>query len=66
MRWIKSLPWKLRLADDEVFARHGSPADGDLAYLLEDVGKRLEMAPPCLDNIEKLLLFRFIGDKVHR
>ena len=37
MRWIRSLPKTLRLVDDEVFACHGSPAGGDLDYLLEDV-----------------------------
>lgn len=35
------LPWpwggELRLADGHVFACHGSPASGDLNYLLEDV-----------------------------
>ena len=36
--WIKGLPATLRLLDGEVFACHGSPAGGDLEYLLEDVG----------------------------
>ncbi len=35
--WIKALPKTLRFMDDEVFACHGSPAGGDLDYLLEDV-----------------------------
>ena len=35
--WIKGLPATLRLVDGEVFACHGSPAGGDLDYLLEDV-----------------------------
>lgn len=35
--WIKALPKTLRLMDGEVFACHGSPAGGDLDYLLEDV-----------------------------
>jgi predicted phosphodiesterase len=35
--WISSLPENLTLADGEVFACHGSPAGGDLEYLLEDV-----------------------------
>jgi len=35
--WIGGLPGTLRLADDEVFACHGSPRGGDLEYLLEDV-----------------------------
>jgi predicted phosphodiesterase len=35
--WIRSLPATLTLADGEVFACHGSPAGGDLEYLLEDV-----------------------------
>jgi predicted phosphodiesterase len=38
MSWIGSLPATLRLADGDVFACHGSPAGGDLDYLLEDVG----------------------------
>lgn len=38
MAWTRSLPKTLRLAGDEVFACHGSPAGGDLDYLLEDVG----------------------------
>lgn len=37
LRWIASLPVTLRLADGDVFACHGSPAGGDLDYLLEDV-----------------------------
>lgn len=37
MAWIRSLPATLRVADGEVFACHGSPAGGDLDYLLEDV-----------------------------
>lgn len=46
MEWIRSLPKTLRLADDEVFACHGSPAGGDLDYLLEDVGSgRAVLAP---------------------
>lgn len=35
--WIASLPQSLTLAEGEIFACHGSPADGDLDYLLEDV-----------------------------
>ena len=35
--WIASLPKTLELADGQVFACHGSPAGGDLEYLLEDV-----------------------------
>ncbi len=35
--WIKALPRTLRFMDGEVFACHGSPAGGDLDYLLEDV-----------------------------
>jgi predicted phosphodiesterase len=38
MAWIETLPATLRLVDDEVFACHGSPAGGDLDYLLDDVG----------------------------
>lgn len=36
--WIAGLPATLALAGGEVFACHGSPAGGDLEYLLEDVG----------------------------
>jgi predicted phosphodiesterase len=35
--WIAGLPASLMLADGQVFACHGSPAGGDLQYLLEDV-----------------------------
>ncbi|HJO63745.1 MAG TPA: metallophosphoesterase family protein [Sphingomonas sanguinis] len=35
--WITSLPATLTLCDGDVFACHGSPAGGDLDYLLEDV-----------------------------
>ena len=35
--WMSRLPASLTLADGEVFACHGSPAGGDLEYLLEDV-----------------------------
>lgn len=35
--WIQALPKTLRFMDGEVFACHGSPAGGDLDYLLEDV-----------------------------
>lgn len=46
MRWTRSLPKTLRLVDGEVFACHGSPAGGDLDYLLEDVGSgRAVLAP---------------------
>ncbi len=37
LRWIESLPETLQLADGDVIACHGSPAGGDLDYLLEDV-----------------------------
>jgi predicted phosphodiesterase len=37
LSWIATLPASLALADGEVFACHGSPAGGDLDYLLEDV-----------------------------
>ena len=35
--WIKGLPATLTLCEGDVFACHGSPAGGDLEYLLEDV-----------------------------
>jgi len=35
--WIRSLPKTLRLAGGDVLACHGSPAGGDLDYLLENV-----------------------------
>ena len=37
LRWMSGLPASLSLAGGEVFACHGSPAGGDLEYLLEDV-----------------------------
>ncbi len=37
MDWIGGLPGSLFLAGGEIFACHGSPAGGDLEYLLEDV-----------------------------
>ena len=46
MAWIKTLPSTLRLVGGEVFACHGSPAGGDLDYLLDDVGSgRAVLAP---------------------
>ncbi len=46
MAWIRNLPATLRLADGEAFACHGSPAGGDLDYLLEDVQSgRTVLAP---------------------
>lgn len=35
--WIEGLPATLSLCNGDVFACHGSPAGGDLEYLLEDV-----------------------------
>lgn len=35
--WIEGLPATLTLCDGDVFACHGSPAGGDLEYMLEDV-----------------------------
>jgi predicted phosphodiesterase len=37
LEWIARLPATLSLAQGEVFACHGSPAGGDLDYLIEDV-----------------------------
>lgn len=37
LAWMAGLPACLTLAEGEVFACHGSPAGGDLEYLLEDV-----------------------------
>jgi predicted phosphodiesterase len=46
MEWVRHLPATLRIADGEVFACHGSPAGGDLDYLLEDVKSgRAVLAP---------------------
>lgn len=56
MAWIRTLPSTLRLADGEVFACHGSPAGGDLDYLLDDVGSgRAVLAP------ENAILRRLTG-----
>lgn len=48
--WIASLPKTLSLVDGEVFACHGSPAGGDLEYLLEDV----RSGSPVLDTEENI------------
>lgn len=46
MAWIRALPATLCLAEGEVFACHGSPAGGDIDYLLEDVQSgRAVLAP---------------------
>ena len=46
LRWIESLSETLRLADSDVFACHGSPAGGDLDYLLEDVSSGRPLLAP--------------------
>jgi len=46
LQWIGSLPKTLRLAAGDVFACHGSPADGDLDYLLEDVSSGRPVLAP--------------------
>jgi predicted phosphodiesterase len=46
LQWIGSLPKALRLADGDVFACHGSPAGGDLDYLLEDVSSGRPVLAP--------------------
>ena len=35
--WIRSLPATLTMCEGDVFACHGSPAGGDLEYMLENV-----------------------------
>lgn len=46
LQWVASLPQTLRLAGGDVFACHGSPAGGDLDYLLDDVSSgRAVLAP---------------------
>lgn len=37
LAWMASLPASVTLAEGEIFSCHGSPAGGDLEYLLEDV-----------------------------
>ncbi|SEP81172.1 phosphoesterase, MJ0936 family [Devosia sp. YR412] len=51
LAWIAHLPQTLTLDDGRVFACHGSPAGGDMDYLLEDVrsGKAV------LDDSESIL-----------
>lgn len=49
--WIASLPKTIELADGEVFACHGSPAGGDLEYLLEDVSS----GRPMMDTLDAIL-----------
>lgn len=45
--WLAGLPPTLSLDRGDVFACHGSPAGGDLDYLLEDVGTgRARLASP--------------------
>jgi predicted phosphodiesterase len=46
LNWIQGLPKTLRLADGDVFACHGSPAGGDLDYLLEDVASGRPVLAP--------------------
>jgi len=48
--WISGLPKTLELADGQVFACHGSPAGGDLEYLLEDVSS----GRPMIDTVEAI------------
>jgi predicted phosphodiesterase len=46
LQWIEGLPKSLSLAEGEIFACHGSPAGGDLDYLLDDVSSgRAVLAP---------------------
>ncbi|PJI55903.1 metallophosphatase family protein [Methylobacterium radiotolerans] len=56
MAWIGTLPATLRLAGGEIFACHGSPAGGDLDYLLDDVGSGRAILAP-----ENLILPRLTG-----
>ncbi|MGX7707064.1 metallophosphoesterase family protein [Methylobacterium sp. Gmos1] len=57
--WIRSLPTTVTLAAGEVFACHGSPAGGDLEYLLEDVSS----GQPVLESEAAILpRLRGIGD----
>lgn len=37
LQWVGTLPETIQLAGGDVFACHGSPAGGDLDYLLDDV-----------------------------
>ncbi len=48
--WIRKLPATLVLEGGDVFACHGSPAGGDLEYLLEDVtsGRAILDAEPAI------------------
>lgn len=43
LAWLDALPETLVLADGAVFACHGSPAGGDLEYLLEDLSAGFPM-----------------------
>lgn len=49
--WIAELPKAMTLADGQIFACHGSPAGGNLEYLLEDVSS----GRPMLDTEEAIL-----------
>lgn len=50
LKWIAELPRTLTLANGEVFACHGSPAGGDLEYLLEDI----QTGRATLDSVEAI------------
>lgn len=56
LEWMRTLPGSLSLADGQVFACHGSPAGGDMDYLLEDVSTgharldRIEAIRPRLEG----------------
>lgn len=50
LEWIAGLPKTISLVDGDVFACHGSPAGGDLEYLLEDVSSG-KPTVDCADNI---------------
>ncbi len=49
--WIAGLPKTITLADGDMFACHGSPAGGDLEYLLEDVSS----GKPTVDSADAIL-----------
>lgn len=54
LEWMRKLPSTLQLVNGEVFACHGSPAGGDLEYLLEDVSSGRAVLAPEKDILPRL------------
>ena len=63
LQWIGTMPETLSLADKQVFACHGSPAGGDLDYLLDDVSSGHAVLAPEAASGPRL---RGIGRRLQR